>query len=106
MPFKVLVHHGYYTDWEITCNATTDLEKSYSFTGRIIPVPVSEPYHVFNTILYRRCFQFIFDHITGKDVSCSTVLPSRYYDRQIFFCCSYDPAIFWIDLVILFEITA
>src|SRR5215813_12290316 len=106
MPFEILVHHRYYTYGKVAGNTATYLKKSYAFAAAVFPVPIAQVNHVFDPVLYGRSFQFIFYYIAGKNISGSTVFPSRNNDRNIFFCRRYYPTVFGIYFIILFEIAA
>src|SRR5205085_10144344 len=105
VPFKILVHHRHYTNWEIASYASTYLEKSHTFTSGIIAVPICQPNHVFDTALHGAGFQLIFNNVRSEDVTHRAILPSRHYDRDIFLGGRYHPAILWVNLVVLFQHT-
>ncbi|MNY01065.1 hypothetical protein D3C86_1335780 [compost metagenome] len=91
MPFQILVHHWYNTDREIAGDTTTNLEEANSFTAAVCTVPLCQEDHIINTILNSAYLQLSFNAVACKDITGSTVFPTWYNDRNIFFCSGNDP---------------
>src|SRR5690606_13108129 len=97
-------HHAYR---EVSCNSPANLEKSDStFVSSCVCVPFCKVHHVFNPATD----SVYILHITGDDVTCKhisqgRILPAGYDNRDVLFGRFKQPAVLWIDLIRIFQLT-
>ena len=101
-----MVQHRHHANGEIAGNTATNLEETYAFAIAVFHVPIGQPSHILDTALHGGCLQFAFDHITGENVTHGAVFPTGYYDGQVALRRCQHPAVFWVDFVVLLQLTA
>ena len=107
LPFLAQVLHDqrHHADGEIARDAAADLEKSDGLIFAVLPVPLDQRGHLFQTQFHDVNIAHVAAHHVGhKNISQRGILPARGEDGQIFLTGGIDPGVFRIDLVELPDI--